>query len=170
MNLLESLRWSDQKLTESGVPHALIGGLALAHYGYGRGTQDIDWLVPEESKDSVKRLFHAHGFKILHESDDVLQFEGLAPVDFLIARRPISRQMIEDSFFSSALQLKVVRAEDLIGLKIQAYSNDPKRKNKDLADIQELISLREDLDWEKIKTYADLFDAWAEISILRSGS
>jgi hypothetical protein len=130
----------------------------------------VDWLIPEESKNTVKSVFQASGFSILHESDDVIQFEGLAPVDFLIARRPISRKMIDDSFYSSSLQLKIVRAEDLIGLKIQAFSNDAKRKHKDLADIQELISLQENLDWEKIKSYADLFNAWPEISGMRSGS
>jgi hypothetical protein len=36
-------------LAEAGVPHALIGGAALALYGVSRSTYDIDLLATEQS-------------------------------------------------------------------------------------------------------------------------
>jgi len=55
----------------------------------------------------------------------------------------------------------------LIGLKIQAYKNDKSREFQDKADIQFLISSLENLDWDQIKKYADLFDEWEVISEIK---
>lgn len=171
MNLLESLQWSHHVLTQLKAPHALIGGLALSEYGYSRGTQDVDWLIPEECVSAVRTRFLSEGFQVLHESGDVIQFEGKAGIDFLIARRPISRQMLEDAAYSDHLQMPVVKAEDLIGLKIQAYANNPKRKHKDLADIQELVELAHSkLDWGKIKFYADHFNEWPTLESMKKAA
>ena len=141
--------------------------MALSEYGYSRGTQDVDWLIPEEFALTVSEFFQKNGFKIYHQSPDVLQFSGAAEVDFLIARRPISRSMIENSHYSSHLSLPVVLPEDLIGLKIQAYAGNPKRRFKDLADIQELASNCQNLDWDKIKAYADHFNEWSTIQQIK---
>ncbi len=167
MDILESLMWSHQKLSELKVPHALIGGMALSEYGYSRGTQDVDWLIPEEFASIVLDLFLKNSFKIYHQSSEVLQFTGIAEVDFLIARRPVSRSMIENSHYSTHLNLPVVLPEDLIGLKIQAYSGNEKRKFKDLADIQELVINCQSLDWDKIKSYADYFNEWPTLQQMR---
>lgn len=37
------------RLGELGVPHVLIGGLAVGVHGYPRGTKDVDFLVGEEA-------------------------------------------------------------------------------------------------------------------------
>lgn len=167
MNVADSLIESHNTLEKLGIPHALIGGMALSEYGYGRATQDVDWLVPEEKIEILLKEFLAQGFQIFHQSADVLQLTGKAEIDFLIARRPISREMLKDAKQSSGLGLPVVTAEDLIGLKIQAYAGNPKRKHKDLSDIQELIERNAALDWIKIKKYADLFGEWSTIESLR---
>ena len=167
MDVLESLTWSHQLLSKLNVPHALIGGMALSEYGYGRGTQDVDWLIPEEFVNEVSNAFLKNGFTIYHQSQDVLQFSGKAEIDFLIARRPMGRAMIENSHYSNQLNLQVVLAEDLIGLKVQAYAGNPKRKLKDLADIQELVSRCQSLDWDKIKTYADYFNEWPTLQQIK---
>ena len=169
MEVVESLTWSHQKLLRLGVPHALIGGMALSEYGYGRGTQDVDWLVPEEFVVTVSGAFIGEGFQIFHQSENVLQMTGKAEIDFLIAKRPISRSMIENAHYSTHLNLPVVLAEDLIGLKIQCYAGNPKRKMKELSDIQELIARNSALDWEKIKFYADHFNEWPTIEALKNG-
>ena len=167
MDVLESLTWSHQKLSELKIPHALIGGMALSEYGYGRGTQDVDWLIPEEFVSDVAEAFLKNGFKVFHQSDDVLQFTGAAEVDFLIARRTVSRSMIDNAHYSDQLDLPVVLVEDLIGLKIQAYAGNPKRTMKELSDIQELIARCPSLNWDKIKVYADHFNEWPRLQALR---
>lgn len=160
MDVSESLIWSHRALTTLGVPHALIGGMALSEYGYGRGTQDVDWLIPEEHVTAVVAHLESEGFNVFHQTADVLQFGGKAEIDFIIARRPVSRGMIENAHYSQTLDLPVVLIEDLIGLKIQSYAGNPKRKHKDLGDIQELIERTPSLDWTRVKFYADHFNEW----------
>ena len=167
MNVAESLLFTHQTLLELKVPHALIGGMALSEYGYGRGTQDVDWLIPEEFVETVKTKFLSLNFTIFYQSEDVLQCTGTSEVDFIVARRPMSREMIENAKPSKALQLDVVQAEDLIGLKIQAYVGNPKRRNKELSDIQELIDRCPNLDWAKVKKYADLFGEWTTVNEMK---
>jgi hypothetical protein len=41
-------------LRELGVPHALIGGLAVGVHGHPRGTKDVDFLVGAEAFDSTE--------------------------------------------------------------------------------------------------------------------
>jgi hypothetical protein len=56
----------------------------------------------------------------------------------------------------------------LIGLKIQAYKNDSSREFQDKADIQFLIKTQADLNWDLIKSYADLFEEWEVINEIKA--
>lgn len=71
-----------------------------------------------------------------NESAEVLQYSGIGYVDLLIARRPISKEILKLSNRGGPEGINFVRAEDLIGLKIQAYKNDKSRVFQDKADIQ----------------------------------
>tara|TARA_Y100000780_G_scaffold132772_1_gene119370 strand:+ start:82969 stop:83433 length:465 start_codon:yes stop_codon:yes gene_type:complete len=149
------------------VDHALIGGLGLACYGSTRATVDLDLLIYEEDKEKTSELLVKNGFALQNQSEEVLQFGGLGYVDLLIARRPISRDILKLSNSGGPNGINFVRAEDLIGLKIQAYKNDPKREFQDKADIQYLIESQADLDWDLIKSYANLFEEWEIIDEIR---
>lgn len=144
---------SDQKtdrpklLDQHKIPHALIGGLALACYGPTRATVNLDLLVRDEDKDKIKTLFLNNGFKLAYESEEVLQFSGMGYVDVLLARRPISQKILTEANTNGPEGIYFVRSEDLIGLKIQAYVNDPSRELQDKADIQSLIENVETMDW-----------------------
>jgi|GEM_PF-6106224 len=48
------------------------------------------------------------------------------------------------------------------------YINDPSRELQDKADIQFLIENVEGMDWERIKTYADLFSQWDAINDIKN--
>jgi hypothetical protein len=43
-------------LAELGVPHALIGGLAVGVHGHPRGTKDVDFLVGSEAFETTEPL------------------------------------------------------------------------------------------------------------------
>lgn len=101
-----------------------------------------------------------------HESDEVLQFTGPGFVDVLLANRPLSQDMLKKARQNQELGVYVVRPEDIIGLKVQAYKNDPSRELQDKADIQKLLDLP-DLDLDLVKKYADLFQEWPTIEKLR---
>ena len=48
-SLLERAAAVSRLLHELGVPHALIGGLAVGVHGHPRGTKDVDFLVGNEA-------------------------------------------------------------------------------------------------------------------------
>lgn len=168
MNLRTTLKLAHNLLNDNQIDHALIGGLALACYGSTRATIDLDLLVHEENKAKVKKLLLDNGFTLVHESEEVLQFSGLGYIDIILARRPISQSILSNSNSGGPEGIKFVKTEDLIGLKIQAYTNDPSRELQDKADIQFLIENVTSLDWEKIKSYADLFKQWEVINDIKN--
>jgi hypothetical protein len=167
MNLQGVLKLTHQLLENNRIPHALIGGLALACYGSTRATIDLDILVPEERSSEVKALLIQNGFTLVQETAEVMQFSGLGYVDMLIARRPISQAMLGSAVEGGPEGIRFLRPEDLIGLKIQAYINDRSREYQDKADIQFLIQSVPELDWTTLKSYADLFGEWEALDAIR---
>jgi hypothetical protein len=168
MNLRATLKLAHSLLDQSQIDHALIGGLALACYGSTRATIDVDFLVHEDYKEQVKDLFSKNGFNLVNETTEVLQFAGIGYVDILLARRPISQKMLFNANTEGPEGVHFLKTEDLIGLKIQAYSNDNLRELQDKADIQFLIENVDNLNWEQIKSYADLFNQWDEINEIKN--
>jgi hypothetical protein len=56
-----------------------------------------------------------------------------------------------------AAGVPVVEVADLIGLKVQSSSNDPRRARLDLADIDRLLDLP-GIDLGRVREYFRLFD------------
>ena len=169
MTLRETLSQTHVALTNAGVDHALIGGMALALWGLNRATGDVDFLVEATQRESTENALRDLGFKVFASTNEVLQLYGLGRVDVLFAQRALSRKMLADAKILPNMGLKYLLAEDLIGLKIQAYKNDPRRELQDKADIQNLMRKNSGLDYERIREYADLFEEWETIEHLRGG-
>ena len=170
MNLRKTLQLVHTILKEEKIDHMLIGGLGLSCYGSLRATSDVDILIHENSKEIAKDLLQDVGFNIVNESNEVIQFDGVGYLDILIARRPISQKMLTQSQDGGPEGICFARAEDLIGLKIQAYKNDSSREFQDKADIQFLINNVKNLDYDLIKSYADLFEEWSAIDDIKNKS
>ena len=64
------------------------------------------------------------------------------------------------------LQVKVVEVEDIIGLKVQSSSNNPKRLWLDLADIERLLDVHRTIDMERVREYFRIFGRKAELDEL----
>lgn len=167
MDLRKTLKFVHSILEMNSIEHSLIGGLGLACYGSTRATIDLDLLIYESDKLTVKKLLMDNGFELVNETDEVLQFSGIGYVNLLIARRPISKEILKLSYKNGPEGINFARAEDLIGLKIQAYKNDNTREFQDKADIQYLIGSQDNLDFELIRKYAELFDEWEVIDEIR---
>lgn len=166
INLRKTLSDTHLALDSEGIAHALIGGFALAVYGYHRTTADIDLLADGLKKDQIKKVLLAKGYVIKFESPEVLQFAGPGFVDVLLANRPLSQDMLQRAQLHSSLGVYVLRAEDIIGLKIQTYKNDSSRELQDKADIQRLLTVP-NIDMDIVKKYADIFNEWTIIDKLR---
>lgn len=168
INLRQTLRLAQQALEDADIDYALIGGLALANLGIHRATVDVDLLVDGQKKDIAKQVLQKMGFELTIETEEVLQFSGIGLLDLLLANREPTQNMLKRAWKIKQTNLKCLTPEDIIGLKIQAYSNDPRREFQDKADIVSLIENYPDLDWQRVKDYASLFDQWPEIERLRS--
>lgn len=166
IDLRKTLNDSHEVLARAGVPHALIGGFALAAYGRHRATADIDLLADGAKKEIIKTELIKKGFVLRYESPEVLQFSGVGFLDILLANRPLSLEMLKRAVLNQELQVYILKPEDIIGLKIQAYKNDSSRELQDKADIQKLLALP-DLEIEIVKKYADLFGEWSVIENIR---
>ena len=166
MGLKDTLDLSHQTLSKAGIDHALIGGLGLAMLGIHRATFDVDFLIDGEKKTDVIKVMSAMGWNLSLETENVLHFEGKGRVDFLLANRPLAKQMLKDAK-QTKFGIKHVKAEGIIGLKIQAYKNDIEREFQDKADIKAIIEKTTDLNWDQVKLYADLFGEWPFVQSLR---
>ena len=167
-SIRKTLEQAHTALNNANIDHALIGGLSLSHHGIHRATQDVDLLVNGSSKNEIIKTLEKVGFKLYVETEEVMHFTGEVSLDLLLAHRPLSLAMLDNAVLSENLNVKCVAAEDIIGLKIQAYKNNAKRELQDKADILSIISKNNNLDWDKIKHYADIFNEWDTIEKLRS--
>ncbi len=149
---------------DATIGYALIGGFAVGLWGVARGTVDLDFLVDRDALPRLDPIMAQCGFSLVYRSENVSQFSSPAGgVDFLHAFRRHSRTMlgraVERSLFAGTMTIKVLRPEDLIGLKVQALANDPGRMPFDRYDIEELMRLHgATLDWTLVEDYFTLFE------------
>ena len=155
-----------EKFDEEHIGYALIGGFALGVLGVPRATIDIDLLIYRDDWLKVDGIMKKSGYACVHKSDEVAQYVSdiniFGEVDFLLAHRNIARKMLENAdtkeAFSGKLKVKVLKAEDVIGLKIQALANNTARATKEYADIESLLGYyKKDLDWALLGDYFKLF-------------
>jgi len=154
------------------VDFALIGGFAVHVAGYTRATEDIDFLIAKDDALKVKKIMLSYGYELLHESEDVSNYLGrlgdLGKVDFLYAHRKYAKAMLlraqEKGILGGKFKIKVIRPEDLIGLKVQSSSNDPRRYHQDMADIEAIMRVNlKKLDIGLIREYFALFERQKEL-------
>jgi len=148
------------------VRYALIGGFALGAQGVVRATIDIDFLVHRDDMASVHMIMNELGYECSYQTENVSQFISslkiFGEVDFLHAFREISVGMIkraeEKMVLNESLAIRVLKVEDLIGLKVQAMANDEERTTIELADIEALVARhKSSLDWNSVGEYFSLF-------------
>ena len=167
MDIKQALMLIHSVLDTAQIRHKLIGAFALGANGVHRATNDIDFLVKAADAEKLKKILEEKGFRVFHQSDDVMQFKGPMRVDFILARRELSLAMVESAIGPTLVGVPSATAEELIGLKIQAYKNSPVRALQDKADIQALIRTNPKLDWKVVKRLADLFGEWQTVESIR---
>lgn len=138
----------------------------------------IDLLALSQDAVGIKDIMLKHGYELIHESDDILNFAGkkfeLGRVDFLLAHRKYTLEMLrraeEESILAGKIKVKVLKIEDLIGLKIQASANDSNRLEQDTADIKSLIRDHRDIiNMNIVREYFALFNRQNELDDIIRG-
>lgn len=149
------------------IRYAVIGGFAMGILGAPRGTQDVDLVVHHEDLARLHDVMTTLGYQRAAITENVSHYVHQDPLwgalDVLHAFRPPSLAVLQRAksqpIFSGTLQIRSVEPEDVIGFKVQAMANNPKRYHRDLADIETLMELYGSrLDWARVQEYFDLFE------------
>lgn len=147
-----------------GFRVALIGGFALPFHGVRRATGDVDFLVEVRGADLLHDALLRAGYVALHRSEDVANYRApttiASGVDVLYAHRAPTIAMLERATMADGpAGVPVVDVEGLIGLKLQAIVNDPRRRRQDEADIVQLMTQHlPSLNLPLLAEYFALFD------------
>ena len=151
-----------------GIRYAVIGGFALGFWGATRATIDMDFLLRREDVERTEEILSKYHYRCIQKTVNVGQYVSdhstYGTVDFIFAARNVSKKMLDRSVVVEfgTEKVKVLIPEDIIGLKVQALSNDPSREIKDYADIDALLSARlskpETINWVLLREYFELFD------------
>jgi hypothetical protein len=145
-----AMRTTSRLLTERGVRHVVVGGLAVGANGYPRATRDVDFLVSDDAF-----LTEAGGIVLLAPGIP-FQVDGVA-IDYLVANADEGHlaEVLEGSFGAA------IDAPRLIYLKLMA------NRLRDQLDVVELIKAGVDRHASRayLQTYAPglvvLFDRYA---------
>lgn len=123
--VLDAMRVAHGELRRLGVPHVLVGGLAVGAYGYARATKDVHFLVGDEA-------FVERGGGIVTMKPGVpIQVAGVL-VDHLSAQQ--GEEQLRELLRSTGQQeLTVAPVEVLVYLKLKSP------RAKDRADVIELL-------------------------------
>jgi CRP-like cAMP-binding protein len=169
--LADQIREAVAAFAEYAIPHALIGGLALAAHKVVRATRDVDFLADADDAERIHDLLLQLGYRCVHRSRDAANYlRGDEGLDLLFAHRPEARRLLDEAGHrDSALgALRVVSAEGLIGFKLQGYVNDPRRV-QDIEDIRNLLRVNAaTLDMDEVRRYFALFEREALLDDLSS--
>lgn len=153
---------------------ALIGGFALPFHGVQRATDDVDFLAEEAGAAPLHEGLTEAGARCLHRSEDAASYAatlGLAPLDFLFARRESAREMLDRALprllRGARVRVPVADAESVIGLKLQMLASAPAERTQDEADIRALLARRAaTLDLEIVRDHFRRFDRESELDRL----
>lgn len=169
MNLLKELSQIVVAFDEQKIRYALIGGLALSMRGVQRATLDIDLILTTEDLHEAHGKLKELGFARHFHSENVSHYQStrfpVVRVDILHAFRRVSLGMIDRAQrlpWTKGVAVPVVLIEDLIGLKVQAFCNDPERLPHDWSDILLLAKYAQQnqipLHWERIQEFFEIFE------------
>jgi len=146
-----------------GIDYALIGAFALKAYGYMRATQDIDFIVRHEDRTKIVANLESLGFETSYSStgysNHVHPLSGLGRIDFVYVRGDTAESIFKETrrlLVLGNLTMPVVKAEHIVALKAFAMKNDPDRALKEMADINELLSLP-GIDLHEVRKYFEKY-------------
>src|SRR5688500_16352432 len=71
-------------LDAAGIPHAIVGGVAVCLHGYRRNTVDLDLLVRHEDQVRIRSELEASGYSWSAEQAEFHTPSGV-PVQFLLS-------------------------------------------------------------------------------------
>lgn len=144
----ETLKKITGRLSDLGVPYAVVGGLALFRHGFRRFTEDVDILVTRDGLKLIHDRLTGLGYvPPFEKSKNLRDAHTGVKIEFLIAGQfPGDGKPKAIAFPDPAavgVEFDGIRYLDLrtlIELKLASGLSSPDRL-KDLVDVQELIKI-----------------------------
>ena len=155
MNLLSTTLASVLEVLRSQkMDHLMIGGHVVNHYGYGRSTQDIDFMMVVTCPEKLVAAMKNAGFTSYSIEPLVLFFQKPTPsirVDFLRVDPDTFAKLMHSAVSVKIFgcEVKIPSLPDLLAMKFFSYGQAPQRRIKDLQDIVGL-SIENNLDAETV--------------------
>jgi len=122
--VLDDARRVSEALTNLGVPHALVGGLAVGLHGHPRATKDVDFIVGVEAFATTKPL--------LTFREELAGVVRWGVVD-LIAALP------EDPPLAAELEAGRPGTVPVVGIEVLVLMKMRASRSQDLADVEALV-------------------------------
>jgi hypothetical protein len=136
-------------LSSAGLPHAVVGGVAVCLHGYRRNTVDLDLLIRNDDQQKVREVLENRGYAW---SERTAEFRGSSniPVQFLISGETAGKDaevILPDPLAPGTTieieGLTVLSLARLIEIKLACGLGSPRRTHRDLADVVELIAIHQ---------------------------
>ena len=142
----QALRKITRRLTELGIPYAVVGGMAMFFHGYRRFTEDVDLLVTPEGLKELHRHLEGLGYvppfagsKQLRDTENGVRVEFLVTGEYPGDGKPKPVAFPNPEEASIEIDgIQFIQLPRLLELKLASGMTNVGRR-KDLADVQELI-------------------------------
>jgi hypothetical protein len=127
---------------------AIAGGVAVAAWGYERGTQDMDFVISGDDRMKVTTFAESLGYETVYASDSFSHHlhptEAFGRVDAIY----LNGRTADDVFAKATMRVAagkllapIVSAEHIAMMKAFAIKNDRSRLRADARDIEFLLTL-----------------------------
>ena len=170
----QTLRRLVRRLGDEGIPHAVIGGMALAAHGFVRATEDVDLLVAPEGLQAFRECCVGREYvpafpgatKSFRDAETRVRIEFITAGEFPGDGKPKAVEFPDPDASTVVVdRVHVLSVDKLIELKLASGLSAPHRL-RDLADVQDLIralglpeELGESLDPSVRRKYSELWAA-----------
>lgn len=149
--LNETLRRVVRDLEKHGINYVVVGAIALNSYGYRRFTEDIDLVLTRAGLEKFRNELIGRGYRPAFEgatkkfrtTAENVSVEIITTEEFPGDGKPKPVRFPDPGENNVAIDgIKTVSLEQLIELKLASGMTAPHRL-KDLADVQELIKIKD---------------------------
>jgi aminoglycoside-2''-adenylyltransferase len=138
-----------QVLAQSGIDHAIVGGVAVCLHGYQRNTVDLDLLIRSEDAAAFKAVLEADGFEWQATEKEFLSPSGVPVQCVITGENEGSGQETkfpdpaDPKAVTTVEGLPVLSLARLIQAKIACGLGNMRRTHKDFADVVELVAIHQ---------------------------
>jgi len=172
-SLMATARRLAAVLSKGGIPHLIVGGLAVQEHGYVRATVDVDIVVPDT--DIAKEYLSIRGFQEVLGTQRMMRDRATrVDVDLLPGGKSVGPSVVllpmPDVVNDTPNFIDIA---GLITQKLSSYIKNPLHRAKDLGDVVGLIehaglSLNLPVDAKVKAKYQEVWQGLRDSAFLRS--